>query len=137
MAKAIYGDPPPKVSVREISTNDIYLPKMAEGEWFVRTIEQERIDITGSRIPFGSPTPEYIKGDVTMVLTLVERRTVEAEEHDRVAYALRDQPPKIQEAIEALFQIEHAMPDREAVIEVEPGDDGPKFTVTTRPRANR
>jgi hypothetical protein len=135
VAKAVFAPPQPKVEVR-LAPTGVYLPAAIEGEWYVERIDEEFsvADITA----FGSSVQRMrTESKVTMILTLGEQKALpppEKIEERRVEYALREQPPEIQKTIEALFQIEDGLaPDREAVVEVEATDDGPKFTVTTRP----
>jgi uncharacterized protein (UPF0218 family) len=142
MAKAVFSLPHPKVAVAALTTGAAFLPAL-EGEWFVEEVHEDAdlTDITA----FGSAVTQRLRHrEIRMVLKLADARPVSKaetgrrEEEARVEYALREQPPEIQKTIEALFQIEEGMPpDREAVVEVETGDDGkPKFTVTTRINPN-
>jgi uncharacterized protein (UPF0218 family) len=142
MAKAVFNLPHPKVAVAALTTGAAFLPAL-EGEWFVQEVHEDvdLADITA----FGSAVTQHLRHrEITMVLKLADARPVSQaeigrkEEERRVEYALREQPPEIQKTIEALFQIEEGLPpDREAVVEVETGEDGkPKFTVTTRANPN-
>jgi hypothetical protein len=136
VAKAIFGPPNPKVEVRPHTAAAAIQP--IQGIWNVEQIHEDftLTDITA----FGSPVAQTLptRRDVMMTLRLHEPdNSPPAQERRRVEYALRDQPEQIQRTIEALFQLEEGLPrDREAIVEVETTDTGPKFTVTTRTNPN-
>jgi len=77
--------------------------------------------------------PYRTRPTVTVTMERLEGRSIDEIEEANFHYGLREQPDEIKDVIKALFQIEQGMPrDREAIVEVEPGSDGPKFVVTTR-----
>jgi len=136
MAKAVFGPPYPKVEVRPQLSAQGTLP--LEGIWAIERIDDDvtMADITA----FGSSISRQVQTsrEVQMILRLEESRelprTPTERETKRVELALKDNPPEVQRAVEALFQLEEALPaDREAIVDVEVGDDGkPKFTVAAR-----
>lgn len=117
-----------------ISTAGDHLPAEINGRWAVITLEQaaDEIDIGafGGASAMFRTGPSHLRMEAEMVDPIPAEKLLEDLEERNRAFALRDEPEDVRDAIKALFEIQRELPPgMEAIVEVEPG---PRFTVRVR-----